>query len=335
MSNLSEQQFLSQDVQETNKDIGKAGDNVWLMKGDCLERMKVIESGSVDLILTDPPYGTVKGMGAGEERYSRLATSEWDVAIKPAEFLAECDRVLRVNGCLALFSQEPYTSRLITEAHPNLPFSYRLIWLKDHFANSLLVNKAPVSYFEDVVMFFKKYDTLSLHPLRTYAKKVLDHCGGDMKVINRSLGHRRAEHFFYVESTQFGLCTERTYSELVSYYKFDSVEWFLSWPMLLEVDRSFSRSFNLAKGCKFKSNVLQYKKDYTGHHPTQKPVALLEDLITTYSEVLDTVLDFTMGSGSTGVACQNTQRAFVGIERDEKYFDIAAKRILGAQQGNT
>lgn len=78
--------------------------------------------------------------------------------------------------------------------------------------------------------------------------------------------------------------------------------------------------------------MLQYKKDCTGLHPTQKPVALLEDLIKTYSNPGMTVLDFTMGSGSTGVACVNTGRNFIGIELDDNYFEIAQKRIAEAQQ---
>ena len=85
--------------------------------------------------------------------------------------------------------------------------------------------------------------------------------------------------------------------------------------------------FNLWQGGKSKSNVLEYKKDNDGYHPTQKPVALLEDLIQTYSNEGNTVLDFTMGSGSTGVACVNTNRHFIGIELDEGYFNIAKKRI--------
>lgn len=89
--------------------------------------------------------------------------------------------------------------------------------------------------------------------------------------------------------------------------------------------------FNLWQGGKSKSNVLEYKKDNGGYHPTQKPVALLEDLIQTYSNEGDTVLDFTMGSGSTGVACVNTNRNFIGIELDENYFNIAEKRIAEAQ----
>lgn len=85
--------------------------------------------------------------------------------------------------------------------------------------------------------------------------------------------------------------------------------------------------FNLWQGDKSKSNVLEYKKDNDGYHPTQKPVALLKDLIQTYSNAGNTVLDFTMGSGSTGVACVNTNRNFIGIELDEGYFDIAKERI--------
>lgn len=298
--------------------------------GDCLEVMKSIPDGSVDLVLCDPPYGTAGGMGKGEERYSRIANVEWDNAISPQAIFEECNRILRTNGALILFSQEPYTSRLITEAHGNLPFSYRLIWLKDHFANSLLAKKAPVSYFEDLVVFFKKYDTLAQHPLRDYARKIMEHIGKNLKQINVDLGHRRAEHFFYVESTQFGLCTENTYNQIVDRYGLGSCDWLKPYADLLEIDRRFARRFNLADGAKYKSNVLQYKKDYTGLHPTQKPVALLADIIATYSNHGETVLDFTMGSGSTGVACMNTGRRFIGIEMDAGYFKIAQDRIMEA-----
>src|SRR5699024_9627996 len=125
-----------------------------LMLGDCLERMKEIPDGSVDMILADPPYGTAGGMGKGEARYKRLTESSWDVALEPADIFSESERVLRTNGALALFSQEPYTSRLITNTHGNLPFSYRMTWIKDHFANSLIAKKAPVNYTEDVCVFF-------------------------------------------------------------------------------------------------------------------------------------------------------------------------------------
>jgi site-specific DNA-methyltransferase (adenine-specific) len=151
--------------------------------------------------------------------------------------------------------------------------------------------------------------------------------GKGLKQINTELGHRRAEHFFYVDSTQFGLCTPKTYAELCELYGISSQPWFKSYDEMKEIDRRFTRRFNLPEGQKFKSNVLQYRKDYTGQHPTQKPVALMEDLVHTYTRPGDTVLDFTMGSGSTGVAAGNLGRRFIGIEMDEGYFDIARSRV--------
>lgn len=300
--------------------------------------MKSIPAGSVDLVLCDPPYGTAGGMGKGEERYSRIASAEWDNAISPQAIFEECNRILRTNGALILFSQEPYTSRLITDAHGNLPFSYRLIWLKDHFANSLLVNKAPVSYFEDLVVFFKKYDTLAQHPLRDYARKIMEYIGENQKQIDEKLGHQGANHFFRITSTQFTLCTKKTYDDIISSYRLEDCQWLMSYDEMVEIDRRFARRFarrfNLADGAKYKSNVLQYKKDYTGLHPTQKPVALLADIIRTYSNHGETVLDFTMGSGSTGVACINEGRNFIGIELDETYFQTAQGRIMEAAAVN-
>lgn len=302
-----------------------------LIHGDCLEEMLKIESGSVDMVLTDPPYGTVQGVGDGDVRHGMKGKTQWDTTIDHEAMLLECNRILRTNGALCLFAQEPYTSKLITETHGNLPFSYRMTWLKDHFANSLIAKKAPVNYTEDVCLFFKKYDTLNQHPLRSYVKKIIAHIGKNLKQINTDLGHRRAEHFFYVDSTQFGLCTEATYKELMDKYDIQSVDGFLLFDELVSVDRRFARRFarrfNLAECKKYKSNVLEYKKDYTGLHPTQKPVALIEDLIKTYTNEGETVLDFTMGSGTTGVACKNLNRNFIGIEKDEKYFDIAKNRI--------
>lgn len=98
-----------------------------------------------------------------------------------------------------------------------------------------------------------------------------------------------------------------------------------------EYAKKYASVFNLWQGGKSKSNVLEYAKDNDGYHPTQKPVKMLEDLIQTYSNEGNTVLDFTMGSGSTGVACINTNRNFIGIELDKGYFDIAEKRINEAQ----
>jgi hypothetical protein len=293
------------------------------MQGDCLERMKEIPDGSVDMILTDPPYGTVKGMILKGQTKD---TTKWDTTISHEKMLKECNRVLRVNGSLLLFAQDPYTGELMTKQHGNLPFSYRMTWLKDHFASPLSANKAPVNYTEDICVFFKKYDQLNQHPLRDYVFTLFKFIGKNKKQLFAEMGHQGVCHFMRYETMQFGLCTEKTYNELISMYGIGGQVWFKPYSYLTEVNRKFSRKFNL-QGKKFKSNVLSYKKDYQGLHPTQKPVLLLEDLIKTYTNEGETVLDFTMGSGSTGVACKNLNRNFIGIELDEEYFKIAQERI--------
>ena len=295
-----------------------------LHHGDCLEVMAGMEAGSVDAVVCDPPYGTMNG--AELDGWSENATI-WDTALDCSQMFSECNRLLRTSGALVLFSQEPYTSHIIKNAHGNVPFAYRMVWLKDHFANSLIAKTAPVNYTEDVCVFFKKYDTLSQHPLREYSKKIMDFIGLDLKKINDSLGHRKAEHFFYTESTQFGLCTEQTYTQIIEKWSIHNQPWFLTYEELLDVNRRFNRRFNLPKNKKYKSNVLQYRKDYTGLHPTQKPVALMVDIIETYTNEGETVLDFTMGSGTTGVAAMLTGRRFIGIEKDAEYFAIAQERI--------
>lgn len=291
-----------------------------LRQGDCLELLKGIPDGSVDLILTDPPYGTMNGFNG----------IDWDYTIDNDVMWSEINRVLRVNGCCALFSQEPYTSKLITQGHNNVPFSYRAVWQKDSFANALLCNKAMVGYFEDVCVFFKKHDFLALHPLRHYFADVLDFIGKPKSELMQTVG-QRIDHCTRVNSTQFGLCTEATYNELIERYSISKMQGFRGYAGLkIEDDahkKTVARVFNLHDGKKYKSNILEYKKDYNGYHPTQKPVALLEDLIKTYSNEGDTVLDFTMGSGSTGVAALNTNRKFIGIELDPDYFKIAENRI--------
>src|SRR5690625_2073668 len=138
--------------------------NINLIKGDCLTESSLIESGSVDLILTDLPYGTVEGLGDGVSNHRMKGKTAWDMPIDPYDVFEVANRILRRNGKLVLFSQEPYTSHLITEAIPNLPFGYRMIWEKDHFANSLIAKKAPVSYYEDILVFSKTHDTDGLQP---------------------------------------------------------------------------------------------------------------------------------------------------------------------------
>ena len=297
--------------------------NIKLLHGDCLIESKKIKNGSVDLILTDLPYGTMNGFNG----------IDWDFAIDPKKVHEIANRVLRKNGKMVLFSQEPYTGQLTTQAIPNVPFNYRMIWQKDNFANALLCNKAPVSYYEDVLIFSKSYDTDSMHPLRAYGKKCSEFISKTRQERKLMLGHRGSDHFLENsgDPLQFSLCTEKTYKELVSVFKLNTMDGFMPYDELRAIDDQFKKdlpsTFNLWEGNKYKSNILKYRKDYDGYHPTQKPVLLLEDLIKTFSNEGDLVVDLTMGSGSTGVACKNTGRKFVGIELDEEYFKIAKDRI--------
>ena len=299
--------------------------------GDCLEQHEHIKSGSVDLILTDLPYGTIKGLGGDIEKYKRLSNSDWDNVIPTYKIMEIANRILRKNGKMVLFANQPFTTELINGQIANLPHNYNMYWNKKHFANCLLVNKAPVSYVEDILVFSKIHETEAIHPLRIYFKKVMEFIGLNLKQINTKLGHRRAEHTFYIDSTQYGLCTEKTYIELIEVFGIDNMQEFKNFAEIKLIDEQFKNefasTFNLWEGNKYKSNILKYKKDYNGYHPTQKPILLLEDLIKTFSNENDLVVDLTMGSGSTGVACKNTNRSFIGIEKDENYFKIAEQRI--------
>mgnify|MGYP003325542540 CR=1 FL=1 len=223
--------------------------------------------------------------------------------------------------------------------------------------------------FEDVLVFSNeptKHDTKGEHPQRLYFKNVIEFIGLNLKQINAKLGHRRAEHCFYLDSTQFGLCTEKTYLELINVFEIDKMQGFTEWEVLnienkefrAELIRKFDeinpRVYNpqMTEGKEYVSgggyvkhldqfveggnvsnkryptSIIEFATDKSKSvHPTQKPTALLEYLIKTYTNEGMTVFDATMGSGSTGVACKNTNRDFIGIEMNDEYFKIAEQRI--------
>tara|TARA_R110000764_G_scaffold149111_1_gene236872 strand:- start:128 stop:1081 length:954 start_codon:yes stop_codon:yes gene_type:complete len=311
-----------------------------LYKGDCLIESDKIESGSVDLILTDLPFGTMKGLDAepiksnNDKNYvaggGYKKGYEWDKVIDIKEIYKIANRILRKNGKMILFCQEPFTNNLITEAIPNIPFSYRAIWEKNDFANCLFAKKAMVNYYEDVLVFSKREDTEWENLLRDYAINILNWIEEPKKIILDRLGMGNIR-FLRIKQNEFGKPTKKAYDKLIELFNINEMKDFKTYEEVLEIDNQFKNkfasTFNLWQGKKYKSNILKYKKDYNGFHPTQKPVLLLEDLIKTFSNENDLVLDFTMGSGSTGVACKNTNRNFIGIEMDAKYFDIATERI--------
>ena len=290
----------------------------------------IIDGVKVDAIITDPPYWTIKNLWL--KNWTKEST-KWDDAIDHKKLMQKCNELLKPNGVLILFGQEPYTSQIIKDAHYNIPFSYRMIWKKDHFANWLCAKKAPVNYYEDICVFFKKsHDESFSHPLRDYTKKILDFIWISKKEIFKRMEHQGACHFLRGGTLQFSLCTEKTYKELITFFWINLMDWFMEFAEIQKIHKNYieqqaNKVFNLPEGKKSKSNILEYKKDYTGLHPTQKPVALMEDLVKTYTNKGDLVLDFTMWSWSTGVACQNLDRDFIWIELDDWYFNTAEKRL--------
>ena len=236
-------------------------ETVTLWQGDCLELMKNIPDGSVDLVLCDLPYGTTR--------------NKWDSIIPLDSLWEQYKRVIKDNGAIVLFSAEPFTSLLITS---NIQwFRYDLIWSKTQGSDFLNANRKPLRSHENICVFYKKQPTYN--PQKT-----------DGKPYKAKSGE--------TTSTNFGKFNGNHYTENKD-----------------------------GKRCPL--SVLRFTGEHSRgkQHPTQKPTDLLEWLIKTYTNEGETVLDNCMGSGSTGVACVNTNRRFIGIELDEGYFNIAKERI--------
>ena len=135
--------------------------------------------------------------------FRSIGINGWDFSIEPKKIYEIANRILRKNGKMVLFSQEPYTTQLINDAIPNVPFNYRAIWEKDNFAVALGANKNMVSYFEDVLVFSKnhqKHDFEGTHPLRPYFKNIIDYIGLNKKAIVQRIG-QKADHTFRTDST--------------------------------------------------------------------------------------------------------------------------------------
>lgn len=233
-----------------------------LYNGDCLEMMKQIPDGSVDLVLTDPPYGTT--------------ACKWDSVIPFEPMWEQLNRIIKPNGAICLFGSEPFSSALRMSNIKH--FKYDWIWNKKLAGNGILAKKQPLKIHEIVSVFHSGIYMPQMTKGR-YRKKMT----GGIKESEITGGNAVADEYS---------------NDL--YYPKSILEYGIG---------------NMRKG---------------RFHPTQKPVALLEYLIRTYTNEGETVFDFTMGSGSTGVACVNTNRHFIGIELDEGYFKIAEERIYGA-----
>ena len=304
--------------------------NFKIYHGDCLVEQSKIENSNVDLILTDLPYGIMKGIDKYNQVYKK-GKFDWDEALDTDEIFKIASRILKKNAKMILFSQQPFTTKLLQKQHDGIKHLYQMYWEKEHFGNPLITKIAPTSYIEEICVFKKLHDKYDGNPLRIYAEQCKKYINKSTKEINSILGHAKSQHFLCHNGLQFALCTIKTYEELINTFKLDKMQGFKSFQELLDIQTKAKIKtksvFNLWDGKGHKPNLLKYAKDTKKYHPTQKPVKLLEDLIKTFSNEGDTICDLTMGSGSTGVAAINTGRKFIGIEKDEYYFEIAKNRI--------
>lgn len=238
--------------------------NIELYLGDCLSFMKNIPDKNVDLILCDLPYGTT--------------ACKWDEIIPFNLLWAHYNRIIKDDGAILLFGQEPFSSKLRLSNLEN--YKYDIYWEKERLTNINQVKRRVGKTIETISIFYKKQCTYNPQMIKYTGKPRTN------KVKNGKLG----------ELTD-------AQSKRVKEYK--------------------------DTGYRYPTQVWKYKRDClkSNLHPTQKPIELLENLIKTFSNENDLVLDNCMGSGSTGIACINTNRRFIGIEIDKKYFNIAESRI--------
>lgn len=273
--------------------------------------MKDIPDKSIDMILCDLPYGVTE--------------YEWDKVINGKELFEQYKRICKQNANVLLFGQIEFAKYLMLQTFPS-EFFHCLIWVKNNKTRHLSVDKLPMSQHEMVLCFrLNKYANKSSHTgLRMYFAEELKKAGKTVKEIESEIPNKSAHHWFRF-SSDFRIPTEKNYKRLQ------------------EITGMFERDYNEIRQeflkeknneCTYNGNnesdVLYYQLAEQRVHPTQKPVALLEYLIKTYTNEGETVLDNCMGSGSTGVACVNTRRHFIGMELDSIYFKIAKERIAEA-----
>jgi len=246
---------------------------IQLYKGDCLEVMKGIPDGSIDAIITDPPYGTT--------------ACKWDSVIDFELMWEQLNRIIKPNGAIVLFGAEPFSSALRISNINNYKYDWK--WDKIRPSNFLNAKRQPLRRHEDILVFYKKQCTYN----RQFTEKSKKDQRPNERETRKKFTNKESQKHTGKHKVGFSTDWDYTKSNPQSIITFLKGE---------------------TKGSKFK-------------HPTQKPIALMEYLIKTYTNEKETVLDFTMGSGSTGVAAKNTNRDFIGIEMDDNYFNIATERI--------
>ncbi len=298
--------------------------NFILINGDCNIVMKKLSDYNilVDHIITDIPYGTVQGL-AIEGWKNKGNIPDWDEPINLEEMFDNCFKISKPNSNLLLFSQEPMTFKLnyYVELNQKYTLSNKMIWVKNNHANAFSSKTTPVNYYEEIMLIRKSLDESNSIKIRKYFKDMLEFIGVKKKDIMDQLG-QGLDHCFRYENRTFYIPTEKNYNALINAYNINKMPNFIPYEELKKTwDNENKTIFNLKKGENIYKNVLYFNKDTDNIHPTQKPIALLKDLIFTFTNKNDTILDFTSGSGSTGIAAVLLGRKFIGIELDENFFE--------------
>lgn len=246
-----------------------------LLNGDCLSLMSILPPNSIDMVLTDPPYGTTQ--------------CKWDSIIPLEPMWEQIRRVIKPNGAIVLMAQTPF-DKVLGASNIGM-LKYEWIWEKTAATGHLNAKKMPMKAHENALVF---------------SDDPAEHC--NMMV-------------FYNNLPAYNPQKTTGHSPVNSYTKKNNAD-----------GECYGTTVSVSGGGstdRYPRSVLLFPSDKQTCklHPTQKPVALMEYLIKSYTNENETVLDFTMGSGTTGVACANTGRKFVGIELDEHYFNVAKNRI--------
>lgn len=244
-----------------------------LHHGDCLDLMATLPDASVDLVLTDLPYGVTQ--------------NHWDSVIPLDRLWEEWLRIAKPDCSFVLFGQGMFTAKLMF-SKPEL-WKYNLIWDKHLAGDFLNSHKRPMRIHEDIVVFQQgrpPYNPQMASGQRLHTRKNYPREGVEGLKGSNNYGKIKVQKHLSPGSTE-----------------------------------------------KYPESIVSFQKPHpaTAVHPTEKPVNLLRWLVATYSNPGDTVLDCTMGSGSTGVAAVMERREFIGIELEEKYFSLAQERIGDAE----
>lgn len=307
--------------------------------------MKDLPDSSVDLVLCDPPYGTT--------------ACTWDHVLPFDKLWKEYRRVLKANGTAVLFASQPFTTRLISSNMAD--FRYCWYWKKNNVTGATFAKVQPMRCIEDIAVFYMSpsgNNEGKYKALRAYMHGQLAASGLTRSDVNRLLGNSMASHYF-TYGQQFAIPSADNWAKLQStgYFQRSYDEIRAEWEAeaggqqrtynpqgLVELEKprqhkavkngiygAFRGEPKPQRFTNYPKHLLEFANEATSNrnrlHPTQKPVALLEYLVRTYTNPGETVLDNCMGSGSTGVACINAGRRFIGMEQDVGYFATAANRI--------